>query len=116
MDTPLVNGTVYPYMEVEPKTYRLPRPECLQRPVREPPALQGRPGHPDRGRRPPSTPRSGWCPRSWDPDSRRLADGRTGGRRPRSHDGGTVVHPDRHGRRLPAGARASSATSPSAGT
>ena len=23
MDTPLVNGTVYPYMEVEPKTYRL---------------------------------------------------------------------------------------------
>ncbi len=42
MDTAVVNGTAYPYMEVEPESLPFPHPEHCQRPVFQPAVLCGR--------------------------------------------------------------------------
>ena len=117
MDTPVVNGTAYPYLKVEPQGLPVPDPERLQRPHAEPAALLRRsPNTPDsvdasgnptlQTRRPA---RSRWCPPSPHPGDCRhgpatLADRRPGRRRARSGSRRARHDPDRHRGRLPAGA------------
>ncbi len=96
MDTPLVNGTAYPYLNVTRKAYRFrilnacnDRYLNLQLYLCRPCVSQGSQngsGTPSRG------------------ISGELADGREGRGRARSAQDGSVDDPDRHRRRFPAGA------------
>ena len=79
MDTPMVNGTAYPYVTVEPQGVPVPHPERLQRPLPQPAALlreveQHHPWTSGHGspRCRPTRAKSRWCrPSSDAPASRR---------------------------------------------
>ena len=78
MDTPVVNGTAYPYLTVAAQGLPVPDPECLQRPLPEPAAVLRRPAIRPDGE---SARKSKWFPRSRTRASRLTwpTDGRDGG-------------------------------------
>ena len=121
LDTPVINGTAYPTLTVEPKAYRFRILNAAQRPLLEPAALRrGRQELADHGghdrrralrrvhdavpladctevKMVPAAPEHRACPPNWPPD------GREGGVPDPDH-GRPRLHPDRHRGRLPADA------------
>ena len=116
LDTPVVNGTAYPTLTVDPKAYRFrilnaahDRFWNLQLYKADPAVSVGTAGLTEVKMVPAIVP-TGGLPGG-------LADGRKRGRRARSDlDGGPQLRPDRHRERLPARSRWWSPTSRSPGT